>query len=41
MIKGFGDDAGHAGIDDGGGASGLAHQDITYEFFGHGCCLGK
>lgn len=36
VVQGFGDYAGDAGIDDGGGASGLTHQNITYEFFGHG-----
>ena len=35
------DDAGDAGIDDGSGASGLAHQDISYEFFSHGSGIVK
>jgi len=32
MVQRFGDDAGDAGVDDGGGATGLAHQNIAYEF---------
>ena len=40
MIERFGDDAGHAGVDDGGGTAGLAYQDITCEFFGHVRVLG-
>ena len=32
MVQRLGDDAGDAGVDDGGGAAGLAHQDISYEF---------
>ncbi len=32
MVERFGDDARNAGINDGGGAAGLAHQDISYEF---------
>ncbi len=36
VVERFGDHAGHAGVDDGRGAAGLADQGITYEFFGHG-----
>ncbi len=32
VIQGFSDDAGHTGVDDGGGTAGLAHQDVAYEF---------
>jgi hypothetical protein len=32
VVERFGDDARDAGINDGGGATGLAHQDISYEF---------
>ena len=32
VIEGLGDDASDARVDDGGGAAGLAHQDISYEF---------
>ena len=39
MVERLGDDTGKTGIDDGGGASGLAHQDISYEF-GHGSGCG-
>ena len=32
VVQSLRDDAGDAGIDDGGGATGLAHQNISYEF---------
>ncbi len=40
VVEGLGDDAREGRIDDGGGAAGLADQDITYEIFGHGCVFG-
>ncbi len=38
VVQGFGDDARHTGVDDGGGATGLAHQNISYEFSHGSCC---
>jgi hypothetical protein len=32
MVESFGDHTGNTGIDDGRGAPGLAHQNISYEF---------
>jgi hypothetical protein len=32
VVEGLVDDAGDAGVDDGGGAAGLAYQDVSYEF---------
>ena len=32
MVQGLGNDAGDTGVDDSGGAAGLAHQNISYEF---------
>ena len=32
MVERFGNDAGDAGVNDGGGATGLAHQNVSYEF---------
>ena len=36
MVQGLGDNAGDAGVDDGGRAAGLADKTITCEFFCHG-----
>jgi hypothetical protein len=32
MVQRLDDDARDAGVDDGSGSAGLAHQDIAYEF---------
>jgi hypothetical protein len=36
MIESLGHDARDAGVDNGSRATGLANQDISYEFFSHG-----
>ena len=32
VVQRFGNDARDTGVNDGGGAAGLAHQDVSYEF---------
>ena len=32
VIQRFGDNTGHAGVNDGGGSAGLAHKNVAYEF---------